>query len=139
LLDAINGAIMKAIVIREPYVSLILDGKKTWEMRSTRANYRGRVGLIKQGSGHLVGIAELVDCLPPLTAANYAEQEAFHCVAPADQPGAVKSKWIYPWVMKGAQRLSRPVPYKHKAGAVVWVSLDDDIVRRVLEQIGEAV
>lgn len=97
---------MKAIVIREPYISLILDGKKTWEMRSTRANYRGRVGLIKQGSGHVVGVAELVDCRPPLTAANFGENEIFHCVAPADQPSALKRRWVYPWVIGG----KAPIP-----------------------------
>ena len=45
----------------------------------------------------------------------------------------------HPWVLKGAQRLSRPVPYKHKAGAVVWVSLEGEVIRRGLEQIGETV
>jgi hypothetical protein len=130
---------MKAIVLREPYVSLILGGKKTWEMRSSPMNMRGRVGLIKQGSGHVVGVAELVDCLPPLTAANYAEKEALHCVAAADQPAAVKRKWVYPWLVKRAQSLSRPVRYKHRLGAVVWVRLDDEVIRSVLEQLEDAV
>jgi hypothetical protein len=84
----------------------------------------------------VVGVAELVDCLSPLTAASYAEREVFHCVLAADQPGALMRKWVYPWVMKGARRLCRPVPYKHKGG-VTWVGLDEEVARRVVEQIGE--
>ena len=127
---------MKAIPIREPYIGLILRGLKTWEMRSTRATHRGLVGLIKTGSLHVFGIARLVDSLPPLTRQNYAAYEPFHRVAPADQAGAIERKWVHPWVLADVRRLPRPVPYKH-AGGVTWVKLDDDVARRVLEQIGE--
>jgi hypothetical protein len=126
---------MKAIPIREPYIGLILRGLKTWEMRSTRATHRGLVGLIKTGSLHVFGVARLIDSLPSLTRQNYAEYESFHRVAPADQPGAIDGKWVHPWVLADVRRLSRPVPYKH-AGGVTWVNLDDDVVRRIFEQIG---
>ena len=39
----------------------MLSGKKTWEMRSTRN--RGPIGLIRKGSGQVVGIADIVDSL----------------------------------------------------------------------------
>ena len=126
---------MKAIPIREPYIGLILRGLKTWEMRSTRATHRGLVGLIKTGSGHVVGVARLVGSLPPLTAQNYAEKEPFHRVAPPEQAGAIERKWVHPWVLANVRRLTRPVPYKH-AGGVTWVNLDDDVAHRVFEQIG---
>jgi hypothetical protein len=126
---------MKAIPIREPYIGLILRNLKTWEMRSTRVTHRGIVGLIKKGSGHVVGVAQLVDSLPPLTARNYAENEPFHRVTPAEQSGAIERKWVHPWVLAQVRRLSRPVPYKH-TGGVTWVNLGEDVTRRVLEQIG---
>lgn len=127
---------MKATIIREPYISLILDGHKTWEMRSSRALHRGLVALIKKGTGHVVGTAQLVDSRPPLTTRNYAEHEHLHRVAPADQPAAIRSKWVYPWVLSDIRKLQRPVPYIHKGG-VTWVNLDEEVSKRVLEQIGE--
>jgi hypothetical protein len=60
-LDGRSGAMMKAIVIREPYISLVLDGKKTWEMRSRRANYRGRVALIKKAHRGILWVNSRAD------------------------------------------------------------------------------
>ncbi|MBD8246954.1 ASCH domain-containing protein [Xanthomonas campestris] len=42
---------MKGLVIDEPWISLILSGQKTWEMRSRATSIRGRIALIKKGSG----------------------------------------------------------------------------------------
>jgi hypothetical protein len=127
---------MKAIVVREPYISLILRGEKTWEMRSTRTLHRGLVGLIRKGSGQVFGVANVVDSLPPLSSKNYAEYEPFHRVAACDQAGAILSRWVYPWVLANVCRLARPVPYKH-AGGVAWVNLDEEIARHVLEQTSQ--
>ncbi len=38
---------MKALVIRSPWIDLILAGSKTWEMRTKPTSIRGRVALIK--------------------------------------------------------------------------------------------
>ena len=52
---------MKGLIIREPWIGMILAGRKTWEMRSRQTPYRGRIGLIRKGTGMVVGIAEIVD------------------------------------------------------------------------------
>jgi hypothetical protein len=71
---------MKATIIREPWISLILRGEKTWEMRSQPAAHRGLIGLIRKGSGHVVAAAQLVNSLPPLNVESYADTEPFHRV-----------------------------------------------------------
>jgi hypothetical protein len=38
------------LVIDKPWIDLILDGKKTWEMRSTLTKKRGKIALIRKGS-----------------------------------------------------------------------------------------
>lgn len=48
---------MDALVIAEPWIGLILDGSKTWEMRSRATRKRGRIALIRKGSGQVVGVA----------------------------------------------------------------------------------
>jgi hypothetical protein len=130
---------MKAIIIREPYISLILSGQKTWEMRSSRPQHRGLVGLIKKGSGHVVGTAKLIDVLPALSSGNYAEMEPLHRVSSIAQAEAIKRRWVNPWVLADVRRLPRPVPYRHKRGAQTWVTLEDDVAHKILEQIREAV
>ena len=46
---------MKALIVDEPWISAILRGEKTWEMRKTGCNLRGSIALIRKGAGHVVG------------------------------------------------------------------------------------
>lgn len=126
---------MKAIIVREPYISLILRAEKTWEMRSTKTLHRGLIGLIGNGSGQVRGVANLVDSRPPLSFKDYAQYEPFHRVAARDQAGAIERNWVYPWVLADVRRLARPVPYRH-AGGVTWVNLDEYVSDSIFEQIG---
>ena len=41
---------MDALIIRQPWLGLILSGKKTWEIRGSRTNKRGPIALIESGS-----------------------------------------------------------------------------------------
>lgn len=52
--------ITKALIIADPWIEYILDGSKTWEMRSKSTSYQGWIGLIGKGTGKVKGIAELV-------------------------------------------------------------------------------
>ena len=51
---------MQGLIIRQPYIDMILDGRKTWEMRSKRCNRRGQIALIQQGTKTVVGVADVV-------------------------------------------------------------------------------
>jgi hypothetical protein len=57
---------MKGLVIREPWIDMILDGAKTWELRTQRTTVRGEIALIRKGTGQIEGVAHLVDSLPQL-------------------------------------------------------------------------
>lgn len=54
---------MKGLVIRSPWVEMILTGKKIWEMRGTYTHIRGKIALIRRGSGLVVGTCHLVDVI----------------------------------------------------------------------------
>ena len=125
---------MKGLVIAEPWIGLILSGGKTWELRSRRTQHRGPFALIRKGSGTVVGVADLSDCLPPLTASTMADTEACHGVPPCVQPSAVGSGWVVPWLLKSVQAI-RPVPHLHPPGAVTWVLLDQLTSGHVFEQV----
>jgi hypothetical protein len=124
---------MKATVIREPYISYLLRGAKTWEMRSRPTAIRGQIGLVKKGSGLVVATAQLVDCLPKLDAREYARTETYHCVTPDEQPNAIAAGWVYPWVLEDIRPLFPPVPYRH-IGGVSWVNLDEAATLAIRDQ-----
>jgi hypothetical protein len=125
---------MKALIIDEPWMSEVLAGRKTWEMRKTACRLRGRIALIRKGSGQVVGTAEVIDTLPPLdTRDAYAASEDRHRIPPARQATAFADGWRHPWVLRNAQKLSTPIPYQHPRGAVIWVTLAPDVAARVEE------
>ncbi len=45
----------RALIIRKEHLTNIFDNGKVWEMRSSKTNARGRIGLIEAGSGLIVG------------------------------------------------------------------------------------
>ncbi len=58
---------MRGLIIDEPWVSYILDGRKTCELRGSNCRIRERIGLIRKGSGLVVGTADVVGARGPLT------------------------------------------------------------------------
>lgn len=112
---------MTGLIIRSPWIEQILNGSKTWEIRGRATTRRGTIALIRSGSGCVVGLVDLVDCLA-LSPAHYRQAERFHRI-----PQAVDGPLPYPrcfaWVMAHPRRLPIPQPYTHPQGAVIWVTL----------------
>jgi hypothetical protein len=127
---------MKALIVDEPWITAILRGDKTWEMRKKNCNIRGQIALIRKGSGQVVGTGNVVDSKPPLaTRADYATAEKHHRIPPARQERAFTDGWRTPWVLANARALQKAVRYKHPSGAVVWVNLEPDVAAQVQAQV----
>ena len=114
---------MKGLVIRSPWIDHILAGNKTWEMRTRATSIRGRIALIKAGSGLIYGAAELVECKPSLDLEQLRATQAFHAIPVSGIEDAFANRWTTPWVLRDVRRFAGPVPYKHPSGAVTWVDL----------------
>lgn len=130
---------MKGLIIDEPWITLILQGKKTWEMRKTVCHHRGRIALIRKGSGRIVGTADVIDSLQSLdTEEAYARGEPQHRIATSRQERAFADGWRTPWALANARSMGSPVPYKHPSGAVIWVNLAPEVETAVEAQSGFA-
>lgn len=116
---------MKGLVIRSPWIDLILAGAKTWEMRTRPTSIRGRIALIKAGSGAIYGTAELVECLPALTPERMRQTQNYHAIPESQIDIAMENRWTTPWVLRDIVPLDSPIPYVHPKGAVTWVELVD--------------
>jgi hypothetical protein len=122
--DAATPAISRALIILPEPLQKILDGWKTWEIRSSGTRIRGPIALIESRSGTVVGTCELIDSIGPLTRAQCREnaRKAGNFVA---ETGS------YAWVLQGARRLRTPVPYRHPRGAIIWVRLSPAVARKL--------
>lgn len=128
-------AVTKALIVDQPWIDLILSGRKTWEMRRTGTSYRGWFGLIRKGSGQVVGVARLTGSGSPLTPAEMiAAIDQHHIPEHMIRSGAV-AKWTTPWHLSHARPLNPSVAYSHPYGAVTWVNLEDEVTRAISGQM----
>src|SRR5690606_14333238 len=117
---------MKGLIIKSPWIDLICEGKKIWEIRGSNTKIRGKVALIISGTGLVVGTANLSDC-KPLTLNEYQSSIDKHCI-PSEMCQNKPYKNIHAWVLKEAKFLDKPIPYVHPQGAVIWVNLSNEII-----------
>lgn len=95
--------IERGIVIDRPWIDMILDGAKDWEMRSQWTNIRGWVALIaKKERGakqtKVVGVAQIVDVLGPLSEEEMRRQVEHHRI-PLDELDMLK-RYRTAWVLR---------------------------------------
>jgi hypothetical protein len=124
---------LSAIPIKEPWIDMILLGKKKWEIRSKFTKKIGPVALIRSGSGTVVGIATLAEViqLTPKLANEKTDIMGFRKLS-REEANTLVGK--YAWVLKEVIKFKTPVPYKHPYGAVTWVTLDELTTKKVLAE-----
>ena len=111
----------RALIVREPYATLIATGQKTLEMRSRHTNVRGRIGIIPAGSGEIICSVELVNSwgYTGESGLKGIGGQTLHCVEPEDWH--LLDKWCFGWELRNPNVFDNPIKYKHPKGAVVWV------------------
>ena len=125
---------MRALLIRHPFIDKILDGKKTWEMRGSRTYVRETIALVPSGSGTVVGVCDLVDCVGPLTTAEYRKNAQKAGTRPNEARLGYNRK-TYAWVVACPRYLRKPVSYRHPNGAIIWVTLEPTVERAIRRQL----
>jgi len=121
-----QGITRGLLVLKEP-LDKILAGTKTWEIRGKATTRRGPIALIESKSGHVVGTCQIVDVVGPLSLTELRRSASRTGFRPSQLPYPT----TYAWVVRDAQRLAEPIPYRHPSGAVIWVKLETSVVRRL--------
>jgi hypothetical protein len=132
----------RALLVREPYISLLLTHRKRWELRGASTKIRGRIGLIRSGSGLVVGECEITECIGPVDletlkkTPNLSTNERIEIAAggvlPYVQKDGVSSK-TFAWVIEKPTVYTSPIRYKHPSGAIIFVDLTKPGVVECLE------
>ena len=126
--------VTKGLVIADPWIGHILSGEKSWEMRSTGTSLRGWFGLIRKGSGTVVGVAKLVGIGDRLSRDQMISNIDKHRIPEQIIRSGAVAKWNVPWFLTAVQALRTPVPYRYKFGAVMWVEFDPEVTRAIEDQ-----
>jgi hypothetical protein len=117
----------RLLVVAEPWATLLVDGEKTWELRTTSTKIRGLIGVAAKSSGTIIGAVDLVDVHGPFTSTEIAPYEHFHRVPASSTSTYSGPKGLYGWEVTSAVRFDPPIPYGHPQGAIIWVLLDPKI------------
>lgn len=131
-------AVAKALVVDQPWIDLLLSGQKIWEMRSKATSHRGWFGLIRKGSGLVVGVARLTGCGGPLSEDEMIASVGKHRIPEGIIRSGAVAKWNTPWFLEDVRPLPQPVPYIHPSGAVTWVNLAESVTRAIEAQVDAA-
>jgi hypothetical protein len=130
-----GNSMMKALSFRQPWAELVLQGRKTMDLRTYRTEHRGplaihasktveREACLRHGldpdslnTGGIVGVVELADVLS-LTEADYEAHLAEHLAGrPFREP-------MYGWVLSEPQRLPQMIPARGRM-SLFNVNLED--------------
>ena len=120
---------MKALTIKEPWASLIIEEYKKYEFRSWKTKYRGKI-LIHAGlsiekdmmerfkdynidinPGYIIGEATITDCI--------LVDEEFNCELRSIDPvvyGRSNHTETYAWKLENVVKYDNPIPCKGKLG-----------------------
>ena len=112
--------IHKGLIIKEPWISMILAGEKSMEMRKTRTHIRGRIALLNKG--FIRGFATLYRCDGPLSYQELVSRGNEHRI-PDENIGTIDYPYKYGWMLTNEENLLSPVKYVHPRGAQIWVNL----------------
>jgi hypothetical protein len=132
-----ESTVLRALVFEHPWIDLILDGKKCWEIRDSPTSVRGMIGLVPSGSETVVGVCDVVDCLGPLSVEEFC-LNAWKAGMRTSEAQLARYRQTYAWVLEKPRYLNRPVSYQPLPGAVIWVRLDDIAERKILNQLRPA-
>jgi len=127
----------RGLLIRDPYLSDILQGQKHWELRSFATRIRGPIGLIKSTTGRVFGECVLRECIGPLDieVLLHSSEIGPHDSREIQESGKLPYKneagesSTYAWVFEDVQAYPEPIPYRHPSGAVTFVDLKRAIAR----------
>jgi hypothetical protein len=123
-------ATLSGLTIREPWIDMILEGKKTWEIRSMFTKKNGLVALIRSGSGTVVGTAKVSKVIE-LTASIAKKNARLMGDKKLSDDEAFDLDGYYAWVLEDVIAFKKPVPFVRPRGPITWVILDEPTTKKV--------
>lgn len=135
ILQQCNGA-CRALLVKEPWASQLVTGKKKMELRSTRCSIRENVAIARIGTSQIIGTCRVVDCTLVATRDLRTGNLVKAPGCPPDFEVKFQLKWhemkdmmrnynmIWAWIMEDPVRFECPLQFKRPKGAQIWFRLD---------------
>ncbi|MDA3734105.1 ASCH domain-containing protein, partial [Niameybacter massiliensis] len=123
---------MDGLIVKQPWASLIVQGKKTMEVRGSKTKKkRENIAIIESGMNHILGDVYIIECVE-LDKETFERTREQHRIKMSYEDVLTNFgyKKLYGWVLGTANEVVQPVICQNrKVGQVIWVkdALPDDV------------
>ena len=118
--SALRRSTKLLLVVKNPWLDLILAKKKTWEIRDAQTKQRGRIHLALSGAGgRIVGQCHITDSF----AVDKSVLKKTYSNHRVKDLAVIRYRRPHAWVLTKARRYEKPFVYSHPRGAIKWVKL----------------
>lgn len=125
--QAVSGEVpVRGLVMMADPLEKLLAGRKTMELRSRQNRQLGTVALIRKGTGHIYGVADITESVGPMDMNEFRARMNEHGVESSRIQEVFDKGWTIGWRMANVKKLRHPVPYVHKG--MSQVKLDDEAI-----------
>ena len=104
------------LVVKSRFANLIVEGKKTWEIRKIPPYVTGIVGVIDGDNKLLLGTVEITGFLGPFTLKEILKYEDRHHGGKFLKNYARGDVDLFAWLLKNPIKFSRPLKVKYREG-----------------------
>ena len=118
--SALRRSAKMLLIVKNPWLDLILSKEKTWEIRDAQTKQRGKVHLALSGAGgRIVGQCHITDsvAIDKITMRTTFSKHRIKDLA------RITYRRPHAWVLSKARRYMKPFVYSHPQGAIKWVKL----------------
>ena len=118
--SALRRSTKMLLVVKNPWLDLILSGVKIWDIRDAHTKKRGKIHLALGGAGgRIVGQCEITDSFAA-DKGNLGNHFSKHRIK---DPTLIPYRRPHVWALSKARRFKKPFVYSHPQGAIRWVKL----------------
>jgi len=128
-----GAMVLRGLIVREPFATMIVQGIKKWEIRKCYTRIRGRILII--GNSYLKGAVTLADVLGPFSVNDLDDYVNYHRVSREFLEQYSRGRQLYAWVLKDPIMFKHPVKIGIRKGAQVWVKIDESLIPSEIELI----
>ena len=113
---------MDGLIIKQPWIDLILSGLKVMEIRGNIpwSHKDKEIALIESGTTLIRGITVIHSVTRLWEEGWFKKMQKYHQI-PDDKKHLIKYKKVYAWWMSKPKILKEEIHYTPKPGAVIWV------------------
>ena len=116
----LRHGVKRVLMVKQPWLDLILAKSKTWEIRGSHTLRRGKIHLGLSGAGgRILGHCSITESfeIPSHSLKRTYDKHRIKDLS------VITYERPYAWVLSEAQRYEKPLSFAHPQGAVVWVKL----------------